>query len=136
MRSALWLVVTLVASALAYLALGASFLAGAQVVVYVGAIVILVLFAIMLLRLKEDALDRRAPPQAVIAAAVGACLAAALVPALRFATAAAPAPAGYGTVQSIGRMLLGPALLPFEIISLLLLAAMVAAIVLGRKDAR
>ncbi len=136
LRSALWLVLALSATAVCYLGLGASFAAAAQVVVYVGAIVVLILFAIMLLRLKGESLDRRGAPQVAVAAALGAGLLAALLPALKGAAAASEVPLSFGSAREAGRILLGPALLPFELISLLLLAAMVGAIVLGRKESR
>ena len=134
LRSALWLALALGATALCYLGLGASFASAAQVVVYVGAVVVLIVFAIMLLRLKGESLDRRRAPQVLVAAALGAGLAAAMGSAFVRLGAPASAPAGFGTIREAGRMLMGPALLPFELVSLLLLAAMVAAIVLGRKE--
>lgn len=132
-RAALWLVLALTATAVCYLALGAAFAAAAQVVVYVGAIVVLVVFAIMLLRLKGDTLDRRGLPQVAVALAVAAGLVSALAPALKGAGGGPEPGPGFGSIRQAGELLLGPALLPFELISLLLLAAMVAAIVLGRK---
>jgi NADH:ubiquinone oxidoreductase subunit 6 (subunit J) len=132
-RSALWLVLALSATAVCYLGLGASFAAAAQVVVYVGAIVVLILFAIMLLRLKGASLDRRGAPQVAVAIALGAGLLAALVPALRGVTMSPAVSLSFGSAREAGQTLLGPALLPFELISLLLLAAMVSAIVLGKK---
>ena len=132
-RSALWLVLALTASGVCYLGLSASFAAAAQVVVYVGAIVVLVVFAIMLLKLKGDAMDRRGPLQIAVAVGVGAGLTAFLLPALKGTGGGGPAEAGFGSAKAAGRILLGPGLLPFELVSLLLVAAMVAAIVLGRK---
>ena len=133
-RSALWLAQALLATAFCYLGLGADFASAAQVVVYVGAIAILIVFAIMLLRLKGESLDLRGTPQVLVALALGAGLAAAMGPAFARLGPAAPASEGFGTVKEMGRMLMGPALLPFELVSLLLLAAMVAAVVMGRKE--
>ena len=132
-RSALWLVLSLTASAVCYLGLSASFAAAAQVVVYVGAIVVLLTFAIMLLKLKGDALDRRGPMPVLVAVGVGAGLLAALASAMKGMPAAGKVAEGFGSARSMGRMLMGPALLPFELTSLLLVAAMVAAISLGRR---
>ena len=133
-RSALWLVLALTATAVCYLGLGASFAAAAQVVVYVGAIVVLILFAIMLLNLKGESLDRRAAPQVAVAVALGAGLLASLLPAFKGFSQSPAVPLAFGSAREAGQTLLGPALLPFELISFLLLAAMVSAIVLGRKD--
>ncbi len=135
-RSALWLVLALTASAVCFLGLSASFAAAAQVVVYVGAIVVLVVFAIMLLRLKGDALDRRGPFQVAVAAGIGAGLMAALLPAMKAVGGGGAVPGGFGSAKEVGRLLMGPALFPFEMTSFLLLAAMVAAVVLGRRAQR
>ena len=133
-RSALWLVLSLAATAVCYLLLGAPFAAGAQAVVYAGGVVVLIVFAVMLLRLKGDALDRRAGPEAAVALAIGAGLLATVLPAFRGMSAGAAAvPAGFGSALEAGEGLLGAFLFPFELISLLLLCAMVAAVVLGRK---
>ena len=135
LRSALWLVLALSATALCYLALGASFAAAAQVVVYVGAVAVLIVFAIMLLRMKGESLDRREAPQRIVAAAIGVGLLMALLPASRNLASTPALPEGFGNAKAIGRFLLSPegGLLPFELVSLLLLAALVGAIVLGRK---
>ena len=136
LRSALWLVLALTASAVCYLGLSASFAAAAQVVVYVGAIVVLLVFAIMLLKLKGDAMDRRGRFQVAVAAGIAAGLMAALLPAMKGTGGGGAVDAGFGSAKAAGRLLLGPGLLPFELVSLLLVAAMVAAIVLGRKTER
>lgn len=133
-RSALWLVLSLAATAVCYLGLHADFAAAAQAVVYVGAIVVLIVFAIMLLKLKGDAWDGRAAPETVVACAIGAGLFLSVFPAWR-ALAAEPKVADrFGSAGHLGELLLGKWLLPFELVSLLLLAAMVAAISLGRKE--
>lgn len=135
LRSALWLVLALSATALCYLVLDASFVAAAQVVVYVGAVAVLIVFAIMLLRMKGGSLDRREAPQRIVAATIGAGLLMALLPVSRNLASAPALPEGFGDARTTGRFLLSPegGLLPFELVSILLLAAMVGAIVLGRK---
>ena len=134
-RSALWLALSLCATAVCYLLLGAPFAATVQVMVYVGAIVVLIVFAVMLLRMKTDAIDRRGASQIAVALGVAALLGAALFGASKGLGTPAGIDPEFGSAQAVGRVLLGPALLPFELISLLLLAAMVAAISLGRKHA-
>ena len=136
-HAALWLVVALGGLAGCYLVLGAEVVALVQVLVYVGAIVVLVLFALMLTRAPIGrSSDLDAPwPQRVAAALVGAAVtglfAAVLVSAVRGRTV------DIEPVRSAARpfatSLFGSWVLPFELLSLLLLAALVAALVLSRE---
>jgi NADH-quinone oxidoreductase subunit J len=121
--------------------LGMDFLAAVQVIVYSGAILVLFLFVIMLLNIRRvDRLGSGRAAQALVgtlvAAGVGAMvlvLAGLLVPenggVLRGATAA-------GTAMPIGRALLSTHLFAFEFITLLLVAAIVGAVYLGKRDLR
>ena len=136
LRSALWLAQALLATAFCYLGLGADFASAAQVVVYVGAIVVLVVFAIMLLRLKGDSLDRRGPFQIAVAVGIGAFLLFSAHTAMKGVASGAAVDAGFGSAREIGGLLMDRALFPFEMTSLLLVAAMVSAIVLGRRTER
>ncbi len=127
------LVVTFFCIAVNYALLGASFLAAAQILVYGGAILVLFLFVVMLLNAPTP---RGGGGRRPIQAGLGLTLAAlagiggvALVAALRMA---APAPVD-GKAEVIGRLLVGPYLFPFELISVLLLAALVGALVLVKR---
>jgi NAD(P)H-quinone oxidoreductase subunit 6 len=120
-----------------YLLLNASFVAAAQVLVYVGAVNVLILFAIMLVNKKETMaaipglLLRR-----VLSGAVCAALFALLLRA-SFTTDWAlpgPTPVGEEATIRIGEHLFSDYLLPFELASVLLLMAMIGAIVLARRD--
>jgi len=120
-----------------YLLLNASFVAAAQVLVYVGAVNVLILFAIMLVNKKETLADipglllRR-----VLSGAVCACLFALLLR-VSFTTDWAlpgPIPVGEEATIRIGEHLFSDYLLPFELASVLLLMAMIGAIVLARRD--
>lgn len=134
-RSALALVLSLAGVAVMYVLLSADFLAVAQILIYVGAIMILMLFAIML-----------TPGQVEIAglAAQGQTLSAALVAGLLFLISSSvmlttpwrvrPDPLDMPTTQRIGELLLSTYVLPFEIASVLLTAALIGALVIARES--
>jgi NADH-quinone oxidoreductase subunit J len=133
-RAGLYLVVSLGATAGLYLVLGAELVAWVQVLVYVGAVVVLLLFAVMLTRAPIGAsadLDRPAGPAALIGAGVGVGLVALLADAFRWTRYEMPAA---GNAERVGDQVFGDWVLPFEVLSILLLAALVGAIVLSRPD--
>ena len=135
-HGALFLVVNLGTVAALYLTLGAEFLAAAQVIVYAGAIMVLFVFAIMvLIPGKEETGPDPRKPYRLLAIPVGAGLLLELVVIVvsRRGGAAAPAPATPGGVEAIGRLLFTDYLFPFELTSVLLLAAMVGVLVLARR---
>jgi NADH-quinone oxidoreductase subunit J len=138
-HAALWLVVTLGAVAGSFLAMTAEFLAWVQVLIYVGAIVALLLFGLMLTRApigRSDDLDSGNRVLATIAAvATGLSLVALVVDALRSAYVRLPAAVGAGSAEVTGAALFRTWVLPFEVLSVLLLAALVGAIVLSRTRA-
>jgi NADH-quinone oxidoreductase subunit J len=120
-----------------YVLLGADFLAAAQLLVYVGGILVLLLFGVMLTHKIYD-LDLRTEtvqfgPGLIVAAGLFVILAATAARTEWAASARAPAP----TTRTIGELFLGQYLLPFEAASVLLLVALVGAamIVRRRKDA-
>lgn len=135
-RSAVALAFNLVSIAGFYLLLEAQFIALLQVIVYAGAIMVLILFVIMLLNLREERLPHPAgtfqKPLAVVLCAV---LFVAIARAIwRGGPASFPAvEAGYGSVKSVGDALFSSFWYPFEAISLLLVAAMVGAVLLAKK---
>jgi NADH-quinone oxidoreductase subunit J len=133
-RAGLYLVISLGALAGLYLVLGAELVAWVQVLVYVGAVVVLLLFAVMLTRAPIGAstdLDRPGWPAALIGAGVGIGLTALLADAFRWTIYPQPEP---GTAERMGEQIFGGWVLPFEVLSILLLAALVGAIVLSRPD--
>ncbi|ROP30327.1 NADH-quinone oxidoreductase subunit J family protein [Couchioplanes caeruleus] len=133
-RAGLYLVVSLGAVAGLYLVLGAELVAWVQVLVYVGAVVVLLLFAVMLTRAPigpSDDLDRPAWPALVVGGGVGLGLAALFADAFRWSIYPLPTP---GTTDRMGAEIFGTWVLPFEVLSILLLAALVGAIVLSRPD--
>ena len=136
-HAALWLVVALGTLAGCYLILGAELVALVQLLVYVGAIVVLVLFALMLTRApigrspehSSSAVQRIAA--AVIGAGTTALLASVLLPALGGEVLATSA----GDTQGIATQLFGSWVWPFELLSLLLLVALIAALAVSRMPA-
>jgi NADH-quinone oxidoreductase subunit J len=144
-HAALWLVTALGALAGCYLMLGAEVVALVQVLVYVGAIVVLVLFALMLTRApigRSPEVDNPlvARVAAGVVAVVGASLLAVLLVSVVGTRAIVVDATGSGQARSaaqpLARSLFGSWVLPFELLSLLLLAALVAALVLSRAIGR
>ena len=140
--SALWLVVTMFSLAVLFVLLDAQFIAVLQVLVYAGAVMVLFLFVIMLLNLGRGAGQDR---KGVVGLTVGAVLAGMLFVQLRVLWNAAP-PAliqvpnamaqlqqQHGMVGSVAGPLYDAYLVPFEITSVLLLAAVVGAVVLAKR---
>jgi NADH-quinone oxidoreductase subunit J len=137
--SALFLVLNLVTVAILYLLLNAAFIAMVQITVYAGAIMVLFLFVIMLLGGQQAGsgpdLPWQRPVSVVLAVALVVLMAYALLAGGRGPQLAdASLPEGFGSPQSVGRLLFRDYLIPFEAISGLLLAAMVGAIVLTRDE--
>jgi len=132
-HGALYLVVTLAMVGGVYLVLAAEFLAWVQVVIYVGAIVVLLLFSLMLTKapIGRDTLDNQ---QRGLAALVGAAVLGGL---LFLVTNAFPHdrihPTQTTTAQ-IGTSIFHSFVWPFEVVSILLLAALIGAIALARKE--
>jgi NADH-quinone oxidoreductase subunit J len=139
-HAALWLVVTLGAVAGSYLVLTAEFIAWVQVLVYVGAVVALLLFGLMLTRAPigpaPDLDTRNRPVAAVAGAATATALVVLVVDGLRTAYVDLPSAAGGGSAGVTGAARFRTWVLPFEVLSVLLLAALVGAIVLSRAPAR
>ena len=134
-HGALFLVVNLGSVAALYLTLGAQFLAVAQVAVYAGAIMVLFLFAIyVLIPGKEETGPDPRRAYRLLALPVGGVLL--VILAIVVASSArgrAPAAAAPDGVEGLARLLFTDYLFPFELTSVLLLAAMVGVILLSRR---
>jgi NADH-quinone oxidoreductase subunit J len=134
-HAALWLVVTLGSIAGVYLILAAEFVAWVQVLIYVGAVVVLLLFALMLTRAptgpQPDLTVRRWAPAAFVAVLVAVLLGATVVAGFRDVHLDLDA-ALVGSAEVTGETIFRRWVLPFEVLSVLLLAALVGAIVLSR----
>lgn len=131
---ALALAVCLVGLAGLYLDLGAEFVGLAQVLVYVGAVVILIVFAILLTR--SDELPSQRAPRILSGIAVSACVFAVLAWAVvtsgvKENPGAVPA---QGAIQQIGVAMMQHYVLPLEIVGLLLTAALIGAVVIAMEE--
>jgi NADH-quinone oxidoreductase subunit J len=136
-NSVLYLVMTFFCIAGQYLLLNAQFLAVVHIVVYAGAIMVLFLFVIMLMNLNEDTEPQRTWLSKIIAAIAGGCLLFVLVGSLKGAGQLGVAQWGssqIGLVKNLGKVLFTEFLFPFEIASILLLAALVGSIMIGKKE--
>ncbi|HWL37134.1 MAG TPA: NADH-quinone oxidoreductase subunit J [Frankiaceae bacterium] len=134
-HAALWLVVTLAGAAGSYLMLTAEFLAWVQVLIYVGAVIVLLLFGIMLTKAPIGGDDNLSSENRIPAAIVGIASAATLVTLVIDAFRHSYIELGAGTgAAPVGRAIFSSYVLPFEVVSLLLLAALIGSIVLSRRD--
>jgi NADH:ubiquinone oxidoreductase subunit 6 (subunit J) len=137
MYSAFALMVTLLGVAATFVMLGADFLGVVQLLVYVGGILVLTLFAVMLThRIADVHVSNRAVGRPLAVVLVGA-VAWWMISVARAATWAvkdvgAPEPTTWG----IGNAFLGDYVLPYEIASLVLLVALIGAVVVSRKEIR
>ncbi len=139
MMSVVFLVINFIILAIIYLTLQAQFIAVIQVVVYAGAIMVLFLFVVMLLNLgKEEMLTEKITYKKRVAVGLVVVMLGQLVIGIlmrdsKFHQQVAPNAEQLGTVEGIGRMLFTQYLFPFEITSILLLAAIIGAVVLAKK---
>jgi NADH-quinone oxidoreductase subunit J len=133
--SAMFLVLTIISMAGLFVLLHAFFLAAVQILVYAGAVIVLFLFVIMLLDLKAEAV-RRIKFLGILAGlvSVGSILAI-FMKSLR-ATPLNPASTltTEGGTEPLGKLLFTQYVLPFEVVSVLLLVAMVGVILLSKKN--
>ena len=132
-HAALYLVVTLAMVGATYLLVAAEFLAWVQVLIYVGAIVVLVLFSLMLTKapIGRDTLDNQ---QRGLAALVGVGVLVGLVFLLQDQFGGVRVTLQPVRTSQIGESLFRDFVLPFEVVSVLLLAALIGAVVIARKD--
>ena len=133
-RAGLYLVLSLAALAGMFLVLTAELVAWVQVLIYVGAVIVLLLFAVMLTRAPigpSPDLDRPAWPGLLIGGGAGLGLGSLFVSGYRWTAVEFGDP---GSVRTLGAEIFGNWVLPFEVLSVLLLAALVGAIVVSRPD--
>lgn len=137
-HAALFLVLAFFTAAGIWLLLEAEFLAIALVLVYVGAVMVLFLFVVMMLDINIDKLREGFWEYLPMAGTIGLLMAVEMVMVLGGkyfgATRAVSKPADYSNTAEIGRVLYTEYLLPFELASVVLLVAIVAAIVLTLRD--
>jgi NADH-quinone oxidoreductase subunit J len=137
-RSVLYLVLTFFMISAHYVLMNAQFLAIVNIIVYAGAIMVLFLFVLMFLNLKKENEPKHVPKMTIGAAIAGGALFLVIVAALKDAFLAKPmidsnSPAA-GLVENLGNLLFTKYVLPFEVSSVLFLAAMVGAVLLAKRE--
>lgn len=135
-RSAVGLFVHVISLAGLYITLSAHFLTAVQLIVYVGAVVVLFVFVIMLLGPDAEGSsdDRGVVTRAVGAGAMGLLGVFLALTLVRLNLQAPSRPPTFGTIDEVGAWLFGPAVLPFESASVLLTAGMVGAFAVARSN--
>lgn len=117
-----------------YLSLGAEFLTAIQILVYAGAIMVLFLFVIMLLNMEDEKGIFKFDARRGIAFILSLAFVAEMVFVFRsFGSTSVGGSFEFGSVESIGEKMMTEYLFPFEMISVILLAALIGAIVVARK---
>jgi NADH-quinone oxidoreductase subunit J len=139
-HAVLFMVAHVAMSAILFLMLQAPFLAAVQVIVYAGAIMVLFLFVVMLMGPQQVALTERLAGQRWLGLVLVAALLVALVSVVATNSltgqpgAAGPGQLGIQNPQRLGELLYSKYVFPFEIVSVLLLVAMIGAVILARRE--
>ncbi len=136
-HSVLYLILTFFAIAGQYILLNAQFLAVVHIIVYAGAIMVLFLFVLMMLNLNKDTEPQKSATWKLIGSIASGALLITMVGAMRGSievTTPAQADSKVGLVQNLGKVLFTDFVVPFEIAGILFLAAMVGAVLVGKRD--
>jgi NADH-quinone oxidoreductase subunit J len=136
-HSVLFLILTFFAIAGQYILLNAQFLAVVHIIVYAGAIMVLFLFVLMLLNLSRDTEPQKSTLWKISGAIAAGSLLLTLVGAMRGSVTLQIPEAenpGVGLVENLGKVLFTDFVVPFEIAGILFLAAMVGAVLVGKRD--
>jgi len=132
--SAMFLVLTIISMSGLFVLLQAYFLAAVQILVYAGAVIVLFLFVIMLMDVKEEERRRLHKFGTFLGIAAIAGLAGIMINTVRLSgIGESLVKSGEGETDSLGKLLFTSYVLPFEIISVLLLVAMVGCILLSKR---
>lgn len=136
MQSAIFLILSMLCLAGLYALLQASFIAIIQILIYAGAVMVLMLFVIMMLNLREEELQWEKKDGFWALGIVAAIVV--MFEFARFLTSfptlqARPLPGDFGTVGAVGKILFKEYLLPFELISVLLLIGIIGSVMYSRK---
>lgn len=137
-HSVLYLILTFFTLSGHYILLNAQFLAAVNIIVYAGAIMVLFLFVIMFLNMKQDNEESKTNLTKVAATIVGGTVFVILFGAYRKSVIPGFDPQQFdsqiGMIENLGHLLFRDYLLPFELVSILLLVAMVGAVMLGKRE--
>jgi len=136
-HSILFLILTFFTFTIHYILLNAQFLAVVNFIVYMGAILVLFLYTLMLINLNEDSEPAKSNFVKIAAVIGGGCFLVTIVASIKALGASnlvVMKNPDLGLVKNLGKVLFNEYLLPFEISSILLLSAMVGAVLLATKD--
>lgn len=136
-HSILYLILTFFTFTIHYILLNAQFLAVVNFIVYMGAILVLFLYTLMLINLNEDSEPAKSNYVKIAAVIGGGCFLVTIVASIKALGVSNPVlmkNPDLGLVKNLGKVLFNEYLLPFEIASILLLSAMVGAVLLATKD--
>ncbi len=137
-HSVLYLIITFFTLSAHYILLNAQFLAAVNIIVYAGAIMVLFLFVIMFLNLKEETNEFKKPIITGTAIVLGTTFGLIIYFLLKNTPNFTPDKYAYdsqiGMVEKLGKVLYSEYLLPFELVSVLFLIAMVGAVMLGKRE--
>lgn len=136
-HSVIYLIMTFFSLSAHYILMNAQFLAAVNIIVYAGAIMVLFLFVIMFLNMKEEADELKKNSTIIAATIVGGTIGVILMAMFRQSVVEPVNPMGFdsqiGMIESLGSVLYRDYVLPFELVSILFLVAMVGAVMLGSK---
>lgn len=137
-NSVLYLIITFFCLSVHYVLLNAQFLAAVNIIVYAGAIMVLFLFVIMFLNLRQSNTESKTSLLKLGGAVLGGTILVIMVAAMRKAQPEGFNPFSYrpgmGLVESLGQVLFRDYLLPFELVTVLFFVAMVGAVLLGKRE--
>ena len=136
-HSVLYLILTFFTFTIQYVLLNAQFLAIVNFIVYMGAIMVLFLFVMMLLNLNKETEPLKSNLIKLVGVIGGGCLLLTILAAVKTVGSSQPvvlSQVDLGLVKNLGKILFNQFLLPFEVSSLLLFSAMVGAVLLATKD--
>lgn len=136
-HSILYLILTFFTFTIHYILLNAQFLAIVNFIVYMGAILVLFLYTLMLMNLNVDSEPAKSNLVKIAAVIGGGCFLVTIVASVKALSVSNPVlmkNPNLGLVKNLGKVLFNEYLLPFEIASILLLSAMVGAVLLATKD--
>lgn len=138
-HSVLYLILTFFTLSGHYVLLNAQFLAAVNIIVYAGAIMVLFLFVVMFLNLRQETQEQTSLLSKIASVTAGGLLLIVMVGALKDLSLGTVEPTAnfdsqIGMVERLGKVLFEKFLLPFELASVLFLSAMVGAVMLGRKE--
>ncbi len=138
-HSVLYLIITFFTFTVHYIILNAQFLAVVNFIVYMGAIMVLFLFVLMLLNLNKETEPMKSNLVKIAGVIAGMCLLVTVAGSVKALSVSDPVilkNPEIGLVKNLGKVLFSDFLLPFEISSILLLSAMVGAVLLAKRETK